>query len=121
MSKLVKYRGRSRLFSCYKYVPFNDDTNKNKQGHSYNGKDLSSLKRVRSQERMDSMLGTKNLRTNQKENAFGRNFSNAIKNVFTDASMVSFKEEIDQKMKILLIEYVCIYSCILLLSIMGVA
>lgn len=94
MAKLVKNRGRSRFFNCCKPpIPFNDDTSIIKRGHLYNSTDLSNLKRVRSQEKLDSMLGkdfTKNFRTNRKENAFGRNLSNALKNVFSDTSLVSF-------------------------------
>ncbi|XP_049413728.1 uncharacterized protein LOC125876562 [Solanum stenotomum] len=91
MAKLAKNRGRSRFFnSCYKPVLFNDDTSIIKRNHLYNSTDLSNLKRVRSQEKLDSMLGkdlTKNFRPNRKENAFGRNLSNVLKNVFSDTSL----------------------------------
>ncbi|KAK4714797.1 hypothetical protein R3W88_020704 [Solanum pinnatisectum] len=91
MAKLAKNRGRSRFFnSCYKPVSFNDDTNIIKRTHLYNSTDLSNLKRVKSQGKLDSMLGkdlTKSFRPNRKENAFGRNLSNALKNVFSDTSL----------------------------------
>ncbi|KAK6785507.1 hypothetical protein RDI58_018962 [Solanum bulbocastanum] len=91
MAKLAKNKGRNRFFnSCYKPIFFNDDTNIIKRNHLYNSTDLSNLKRVKSQEKLDSISGkdlTKSYRPNRKENAFGRNLSNAFKNVFSDTSL----------------------------------
>ncbi|MCD7471570.1 hypothetical protein HAX54_012068 [Datura stramonium] len=69
---------------------FNDDITIIKRGHAYNSKDSSNLKRVRSQEKLNSPSGkdfTKYFRQHRKENVFGRSFSAALKNVFSDTSL----------------------------------
>ncbi|XP_016579542.2 uncharacterized protein LOC107877406 [Capsicum annuum] len=89
MAKLTKNRGRSRFLNFCKAIVFNDDTTISKRGHhTYNSKDLSNLKRV--EEKLDSMLGKdypKIFRTTRKENGIGKNFSNALKHVFSDTSL----------------------------------
>ncbi|KAK4342026.1 hypothetical protein RND71_037842 [Anisodus tanguticus] len=90
MANSTKNRGRSRFFNCYRPVVFNDDTTIIKRSHAYNSKDLSNLKHVKSQEKLDAMLGkdcTKKFRQSRKENAFGRSFSDALKNVFSETSL----------------------------------
>ncbi|XP_060189869.1 uncharacterized protein LOC132618889 [Lycium barbarum] len=91
MAKLTKNRGRSRFFNCCRSpLVFNDDTTIIKRSHAYNSKELSNLKRVKSQEKLDTMLGkdfTNIFRQSRKENVFGRSFSHAFKNVFSETSL----------------------------------
>ncbi|XP_009773930.1 uncharacterized protein LOC107789926 [Nicotiana tabacum] len=88
MAKSTKNRGRNRFFNCCRPVNFNDDTII-KRGHAYKSKD-PSLKRVKSQEKLDSMLNkdfTKNIRQSRKGNVFCRSFSDALKYVLSETSL----------------------------------
>nr|XP_016476742.1 PREDICTED: uncharacterized protein LOC107798285 [Nicotiana tabacum] len=88
VAKSTKNRGRNRFFNCCRPVNFNDDTII-KRSHAYKSKD-PSLKRVRSQEKLDSMLAkdfTKNFRQSRKENVFCRSFSDALKYVFSETAL----------------------------------
>lgn len=96
VAKSTKNRGRNRFFNCCRPVNFNDDTII-KRSHAYKSKD-PSLKRVRSQEKLDSMLAkdfTKNFRQSRKENVFCRSFSDALKYVFSETALVSLGENIE--------------------------